>query len=166
MVFLKREGDKTSSRDLYLVIDILDQGTISICKLRDVLAGKLVSMDPKRFHYTVKQTDVFLAPNQPEITDCQYAEDQYQNTPVQIPPVGNTHSPNLSSPSPSLKKHSQQDNDLESIFDDYLPPINEDLRRYMEFEWSDLESGGEEKEDEGSEVTGGSNPECVGGEDG
>ena len=36
----------------------------------------------------------------------------------------------------------------------------------MEFEWSDLELGGEGNEDKGSEVTGGSNLESVGEEDG
>ena len=143
MVFLKREGDKTSSRDLYLVIDIIDQGTVSICKLRDILAGKLVSMDPKRFHYTVKQTDMFLAPNQPDITDCQYVDDGFQYTPVQNPPVCDMYPPNLSPPSLPPKKDFQRDDDLESISDDYLPPIDEDLRRHiLEFEWSDLESGG------------------------
>ena len=69
VVFVKQEGSKTAARDLYLVIDSnsMDQ-VVTICKLRDVMAGKLASMEPQRYSYKVKQTDIYLAPNQPDIT--------------------------------------------------------------------------------------------------
>ena len=79
LVFVKSEGDKSSRRDLYLV---LEQGStedsLIICKVRDALSQKPATISPQdnRYRYEVKQTDVRLAPNQPKITPCQALDDE------------------------------------------------------------------------------------------
>ena len=70
LVFIKAEGDKRARRDLYLVLERnAEEDTVTICKVRDALSNKLASMAPhdSRFRYIVKQTEVMLAPNQPEV---------------------------------------------------------------------------------------------------
>ena len=66
VVFLKHDGNKLQRRDSYLVIDRDDiEQTVIICKI--INTGSNISFSPQRFRYKVKQTDVYLAPNQPEI---------------------------------------------------------------------------------------------------
>ena len=62
VVFLKQEGDKTKPRDLYLVINT-DRlaNTMTICKIRDALTEKPMSIEPQRYLYNVHQNDAFLA---------------------------------------------------------------------------------------------------------
>ena len=68
VVFLKDEGDKTKPRDLYLVMETdTATETMTICKLRDALSGKMTSIEPQRYRYHVHQNDAYLAPNQPEV---------------------------------------------------------------------------------------------------
>ena len=64
LVFLKHETYRTAGRDLYLVTAASDD-TITICKLASVLSDATASFQPHNISYTVKQTDVYLAPNQP-----------------------------------------------------------------------------------------------------
>ena len=68
LVFIKREGDKNSRRDIYLVIKIIpEEDTAIICKVRNALPNTLVSIVPQHpdLRYKVCQTDIILAPNQP-----------------------------------------------------------------------------------------------------
>ena len=70
LVFIKSEGDKRSRRDLYLVLSKhLPDNTLTVCKVRDALSNKMASIAPhdSRLRYVVKQTEVILAPNQPEV---------------------------------------------------------------------------------------------------
>ena len=79
LVFVKSEGDKSSRRDLYLVLEQDSaKDSLTICKVRDALSQKPATISPQdnRYRYVVKQTDVVLAPNQPKITPCQAVEDE------------------------------------------------------------------------------------------
>ena len=70
LVFLKKEGDKKSRRDIYMVLEANPRdSTLYICKMRDVLSNKVTSLVPHddRYRYRVQQTDVMLAPDQPTI---------------------------------------------------------------------------------------------------
>jgi hypothetical protein len=89
LVFIKAEGDKRSRRDLYLVLERhTEEDTITICKVRDALSNKLASMAPHDvwFRYIVKQTEVMLAPNQPEVQ---------KHIAVELDEIGRTRSRNL-----------------------------------------------------------------------
>ena len=83
LVFIKSEGDKRSRRDIYIVLDRnVSDNTLTVCKVRDALSNRHASIVPQdeRYRYTVKQTDIILAPNQPKITKypVQYADQDYQ----------------------------------------------------------------------------------------
>ena len=67
LVFLKKEGSKLEKRDLYLVVDTDEvEDSVSVCKLPSVLSGNSpIQFQPHNLTYKVKQTDIFLAPNQP-----------------------------------------------------------------------------------------------------
>ena len=73
IVFLKHDGEKLKKRDSYLVIETNDQTqTLIICKIKD--SGSQLSISPYLHRYKVKQTEVYLAPNQPEIMTAFEAE--------------------------------------------------------------------------------------------
>ena len=67
LVFLKKDGTKLERRDLYLVTETNDEDeTVLICKLPSALSGTVpVHFQPHNITYKVKQTDIFLSPNQP-----------------------------------------------------------------------------------------------------
>ena len=65
LVFLKREGDKLSRRELYLVLKVETDDTLDICKLLHTISGNVATLQPHNTTYKVKQSDVYLAPNQP-----------------------------------------------------------------------------------------------------
>ena len=67
LVFLKKDGSKLERRDLYLVTEEnAEDETVFICKLPSVLSGtETVQFQPHNITYRVKQTDIFLSPNQP-----------------------------------------------------------------------------------------------------
>ena len=67
LVFLKKDGSKLERRDLYLVTEENEEDeTVLICKLPSVLSGAVpVPFQPHNITYKVKQTDIFLSPNQP-----------------------------------------------------------------------------------------------------
>ena len=70
LVFLKHDGEKLRRRDLYLVIATDNtEDTVTICKVLDSFSGKPASIHPQTHNYKVKQTDIYLAPDQPEIVD-------------------------------------------------------------------------------------------------
>ena len=65
LVFLKNDGNKITPRELYVVTDILPDKYVSIQKLLHALENKPAKL--QTYCYKVKQTDIFLAPNQPII---------------------------------------------------------------------------------------------------
>ena len=67
LVFLKKDGNKLEKRDLYLVVDTDEvEESVTVCKLPAALSGNApIQFQPHNFTYKVKQTDIFLAPNQP-----------------------------------------------------------------------------------------------------
>ena len=69
-VFLKNDGSKLKARDLYLVTHVDDvKDEVTICKILNSLDHRPASIHPHAHTYKVKQTDIYLAPNQP-ITIC------------------------------------------------------------------------------------------------
>lgn len=75
LVFLKKDGGKLERRDLYLVIEA-SEDSASICKLPAALSGNTpVQFQPHNINYSVKQTDIFLAPNQPVFVEEQQHQD-------------------------------------------------------------------------------------------
>ena len=66
VVFLKQEGSKWTKRDMYLVLatDHSSQ-TAQICKIVNSFGPDKAKVNPHLHSYTVKQTDIYLAPNQP-----------------------------------------------------------------------------------------------------
>ena len=66
LVFLKQDGSKTNKRDLYLILSTdATTDSITICKLINTFSNKTACLQPHNITYKVKQSDVFLAPNQP-----------------------------------------------------------------------------------------------------
>ena len=69
LVFLKKDGAKLERRDLYLVINASAE-EVSICKLPAALSGDTtIQFQPHNIRYRVKQTDIFIAPNQPALVE-------------------------------------------------------------------------------------------------
>ena len=66
VVFVKQEGSKWTKRDMYLVL-ATDQSsqTAQICKIVNSFGPDKAKVNPHLHSYTVKQTDIYLAPNQP-----------------------------------------------------------------------------------------------------
>ena len=92
LVFLKDDGDKLSRRELYLVLDIKESDeTLNICKLLHTISNKVATLQPHNITYRVKQSDVFLAPNQPVEIETHEFED-----PPPFIPHQNFHPPPLS----------------------------------------------------------------------
>ena len=72
VIFLKKDGEKLERRELYLVIDA-SEDSVSICKLPAALSGDTtIQFQPHNIQYNVKQTDIFLAPNQPVLVEEQH----------------------------------------------------------------------------------------------
>ena len=70
LVFLKRDGNKTKVRDLYLVTNVSDDRKwVTICKIKNGMGPQPAFLHPQAFSYEVKQTDIYLAPNQPIIVE-------------------------------------------------------------------------------------------------
>ena len=69
IVLMKHETSKHSRRELYIVLDTDDASqTLVIAKLPHALSGSQpISFQPHNVTYIVKQTDIFLSPNQPTI---------------------------------------------------------------------------------------------------
>ena len=75
IVFLKQDGSKLERRDMYLVLETDDTTqSLTICKLVNSLSNQSASLHPQNFSYKVKQTDVFLAPNQPIEMEPEYLQ--------------------------------------------------------------------------------------------
>ena len=89
IVFLKNEGDKTKKRDLYLVTEVFpSNNTAVLCKLANCLSDHQTSFQPHNFSYVVKQTDIYLAPNQPVEVQAQIVPyDISDHVLEQLPPV-------------------------------------------------------------------------------
>ena len=75
----REDGGKLERRDMYLVMDLMDSDqSLSICKLINSLSNEAGSLHPQNYSYKVKQTDVYLAPNQPiEINQENLDEEDY-----------------------------------------------------------------------------------------
>ena len=68
LIFLKDDGNKLTRRDLYLVTDTNSQDqTVTACKILNSFGNKPASIHPNHYLYKVKQTEIYLAPNQPKI---------------------------------------------------------------------------------------------------
>ena len=151
LVFLKREGDKLERRDLYLVIDATES-EISICKLPAALSGETsIQFQPHNIRYKVKQTEVFLAPNQPVLV-----EEQHHQVPV-IPTHENLdeYSPTvvlerddlqLDSPRPRSKRRTYPFEDNLAEEDDFDIVLEDDNDE------EDTDSDGIKQNDEESDV--------------
>ena len=80
VIFLKKDGEKLERRELYLVI-YASEDSVSICKLPAALSGDTtIQFQPHNIQYNVKQTDIFLAPNQPVLLKNNIT--MYQSTPT------------------------------------------------------------------------------------
>ena len=70
LVFLKHEGDKTARRELYLVTDVNETNDcVTVCKLKNSMSTESASFRPNHYLYNVKQTEIYLAPNQPIVIE-------------------------------------------------------------------------------------------------
>ena len=74
LIFIKKEGSKLERRDLYLVTDTDEkEETVQVCKLPAALSGNTpIRFQPHNITYKLKQTDIYLSPNQPEIVNTNY----------------------------------------------------------------------------------------------
>ena len=73
LVFLKRDGSKTHRRDLYLVLEAdKEQETVIVSKLLHTMSNLTPTMQPQNIRYKLKQSDIFLAPNQPIQADAEF----------------------------------------------------------------------------------------------
>ena len=78
LVFLKHDGEKLRRRDLYLVLSTdRSQDTATVCKVLDAFSDKPASIHPHRHVYNVKQTEIYLAPNQPEIVHAEMLQPEW-----------------------------------------------------------------------------------------
>ena len=98
IVFLKEDGNKLERRDMYLVTKTNDpDNSLTICKLAHSLSNRPGSLQPQNFSYKVKQTDVYLAPNQPIQVNYEYLEEPHADEDYDAPeprrvfPVGPDH---------------------------------------------------------------------------
>ena len=93
IVFLKDDGNKLERRDMYLVTETKDEDqTLTVCKLIHSLSNIPGSLQPQNYSYKVKQTDVYLAPNQPVEVDYELMEEpqtfeEYVPQPKHHPPA-------------------------------------------------------------------------------
>ena len=66
---------------MYMVVDLdADPRFLHICKLLNIMSDKTPTMHPHNITYKIKQTDVFLAPNQPIQVDY-HLYDSFHTTP-------------------------------------------------------------------------------------
>ena len=80
VVFLKSDGSKLRARDLYLVTNLSDKDDmVTICKILNSFGNKPASIHPHCHTYTVKQTDIYLAPNQPQILHPEVIQTKWVN---------------------------------------------------------------------------------------
>ena len=83
LVFLKRDGSKTHRRDLYLVLDVdTEQETLIISKLLHTLSDLTPTMQPQNKRYKVKQSDIYLAPNQPIQVETEVLPPPHRSPPL------------------------------------------------------------------------------------
>ena len=122
LVFLKNDGSKNHRRDLYMVIETdVSEDILTICKIRDALSNSAASMVPQdpRYRYTVGQTDIILAPNQPPPPtnhDVYYsAEEPVYNAPE---PVYNVPEPVNIIPNHTCDPHRPRETPEEQIDND------------------------------------------------
>ena len=70
VVFLKHDGDKHFKRDLYLVVEENSSNqTVDLCKISGLFSQNPATFQLHAYLYKVKQTDIYLAPNQPQELD-------------------------------------------------------------------------------------------------
>ena len=71
LVFLKKDGSKLERRDLYLVTGTMDEeDMVMLCKLPSILSGNTpVQFQPHNIIYKVRQTEIYLSPNQPAVAE-------------------------------------------------------------------------------------------------
>ena len=87
LVFLKKDGSKLERRDLYLVTKTDDEeNTVNACKLPSALSGDApLQFQPHNIIYKLKQTDIYLSPNQPVIADTYETPEIYRPHPTPEP---------------------------------------------------------------------------------
>ena len=121
IVLLKHEITKHSRRELYLVLDT-DQTNQSlvISKLPHALSGTIpVSFQPHNIRYIVKQTDVVLSPNQPQISQYEPCLHHFDDpTPPSLPPPPKTPPPKPTFPYDTDSDDDDFDLDLDDDLDD------------------------------------------------
>ena len=77
LVFLKNEGGKLSKRELYLVMMTDEKNNLFVCKVPHLLSSSKPTIIKPQLLYKVKDTDVYLAPNQPLITSSDFIDDDF-----------------------------------------------------------------------------------------
>ena len=148
LVFLKKSESKTHRRDLYLVLEVDDNlQSLQICKLLHTMSDLTPTLQPQNITYKVKQTDVFLAPNQPIETEMyEFAnEPSYRSPPLPIPPrthetpVQNKH--NFRKDLADSDDEYQSSSDLEDNYDEEADQTenNDDEENYHEEDNDDEE---------------------------
>ena len=70
LVYLKTEKEKGSARHLYLVVKIDDEAKLKVRKILHSMEQFPIKLRPEE--YTVRQEDVFLAPNQPNLEKVKF----------------------------------------------------------------------------------------------
>ena len=93
---MKTDSSKIQKRDLYLVVETnQEEQTLVVCKLLHTMSNLTPTMQPHNYRFKVKQTEIFLAPNQPVET-----EHEARNGPY-LPPL--IPHKNINTPVISLK---------------------------------------------------------------
>ena len=78
LVFLKDDGSKLKRRDLYLVTACnIPENTVTICKILNSFGNRPASIHPHNHSYKVKQTDIYLAPNQPIVINPEIIQSEW-----------------------------------------------------------------------------------------
>ena len=125
LVFLKKDGNKTNKRDLYLVTKVNHSNeTVVICKLLNCLSSSQASFQPHNINYTVKQTDIFLAPNQPVEVEAQFVPAELIDDDTVLAPEQHTmnrYDPHDDVPINLHNSRGKQTQELHSDDDGYEP---------------------------------------------
>ena len=115
VVFLKHDGNKHFKRDLYLVIEEnVQNATVDLCKISGLFSQSPASFQPHVYLYKVKQTDIYLAPNQPQELDVieeyidpyiEFSSEQYSETEAPWSPSDEHRYKNRTPVQKKTKKH-------------------------------------------------------------
>ena len=77
LVYLMADLTKSRAQEMYMVI-AEDQTTdlVTGTKIKNLLSDKPMTMQPQRYRYRVKQTNIICSPSQPKIVENPYTQPQ------------------------------------------------------------------------------------------